>query len=226
MNKLQLVLVSGLAALLMVGCGDDDNDIQPDANDLPDVTVDDDADVTEDADVDDDAAVAECPDLEPTGDGANDLIISEVSPGNHVGLFNPTDADIDLADGNYQLCQMPAYAALTGTVPAKGYLLVDWPAGFTEDATAIAGEEVALYADIGDSTDFGEGENMRDFVCWGTGSVGGSRQTLAGEEDLWDGGCVTAIAAIGEAVIRLPETDGTSAASYETGDAPELECAP
>lgn len=225
-TSLRLVMMGSMVALLAIGCGDDDNDDTVDASgDPPDgfVPPPDDADVGDDGAVDDDAAVA-CPDLQPTGDSADDLIISEVSPGEHVGLFNPTDTAIDLAVGDYELCQMPAYTTgLTGTVPAKGYLLVDWPAAFSD---ALAGEEVALYADIGTQLDFAEEGFMRDFVCWGTGStVGGSRQALAGNEGLWEDGCVGAIS-LGQGIIRLEETDGTSAASYELGTAPALECAP
>jgi hypothetical protein len=167
-----------------------------------------------------DAGPVECTDLAPTGGTDGDLIISEVSPGNHIGLFNPTDADIDLSTSTYQLCQMPAYAGISGagTVPAKGYLLVSWPGNF---GTSLTGDEVALYA----NATFTEGANIVDFVCWGTGRLTNTRKALAEGADHWGGGCVGALT-LGQAVIRLPETDGKTAESYTLGTAPALECTP
>jgi hypothetical protein len=169
-----------------------------------------------------DAGLVECTDLAPTGGTDGDLIISEVSPGNHIGLFNPTDADIDLSTSTYQLCQFPAYAAISGggIVPAKGYLVVSWPGTF---GTSLTGDEVILYAN---ANNFNEGANIVDFVCWGTGrAAASSRKALAESADHWGGGCTSALSA-GQAVIRLPETDGKDAASYTVGPAPALECTP
>jgi hypothetical protein len=211
MDRFGLLVLAGTAAALSAsGCGDDG----PSPGDAgPDVQGQDVHVPAVDGDV-------ECVDLAPTGNAANDLIISEVSPGNHIGLFNPTDADIALAGSTYQLCQMPAYVGITtaGTVPAKGHLLVGWPASFDDSLT---GDEVALYA----NSNFTEGDSIVDFVCWGTGRITNTRKALAEGADHWGGDCVGAISA-GQAVIRIPETNGTSAASYTLGPAPALGCAP
>jgi hypothetical protein len=207
MGRFQFLVLAGTAAALSAsGCGDDGPGPADAGQDVHVPAVDGDV---------------ECVDLAPTGNAANDLVISEVSPGNHIGLFNPTDADIELAGSTYQLCQMPAYVGITttGTVPAKGHLLVSWPASFDDSLT---GDEVALYA----NAIFTDGANIVDFVCWGTGrTITESRKALAEGADHWGGDCVGAVG-LGQAVIRIPETNGTSAASYTLGPAPALECAP
>lgn len=141
------------------------------------------------------------------------VFIAEIDPGSSIVLFNPTGADVNLA--GYQLCSMPAYVAITGTVPARGSLSIPWPGSFSD---TDAGGEVALYT----SSAFSSGAAQIDFVCWGTGHSP-SRKSVAEADGDWSGPCVGAVT--GATLSRLPNTDGSGAASYSgAGDVPALTC--
>ena len=117
------------------------------------------------------------------------VFIAEIDPGATITLFNPTGADISLA--GYQLCAMPAYVSITGTVPARGSLSIPWPGSFSD---TDAGGEVALYT----SGSFGSATAQIDFVCWGTGHTP-SRKSVAETDGDWSGACAGAfpLAAVG-----------------------------
>ncbi len=141
------------------------------------------------------------------------VFIAEIDPGATITLFNPTGADISLA--GYQLCAMPAYVSITGTVPARGSLSIPWPGSFSD---TNAGGEIALYT----SGSFGSATAQIDFVCWGTGHTP-SRKSVAETDGDWSGACAGAIT--GTKLSRLPNTDGGGAASYSgAGDVPALTC--
>jgi hypothetical protein len=134
------------------------------------------------------------------------LFIADIDPGASILLFNPTGADISLS--GYQLCSMPVYVPITGTVPARGSLSVPWPGSFTD---TNAGGEVALY----NSGSFGSAAAQIDFVCWGTGHSP-SRKSVAEADGDWTGPCVGAVT--GASLTRLPDTDGSGASSYSASD--------
>lgn len=163
--------------------------------------------------------------LEPLPDAMGrtpDIILSEIVPGTggYIELYNTTGSDITLP-GTYQLCSPFAYAGLgTGTIPARGYLTIPWPASFTD---TLAGGEVILYS----SGAFGSASAIMDFVCWGT-NPHGTRQALAFSASRWSastGGCAPAIT--GGAIHRRPMTDGIDAADYDTTSPPSgVSCTP
>jgi hypothetical protein len=121
----------------------------------------------------------------------------------------------------YQFCSPFIYSALSNapgvTVPAGGYATVPWPGAFTD---VDAGGEVILYKD----GNFGSGASIMDFVCWGT-NPHGSRKPLAESVGKWSDACALAIT--GGSIHRLPNTDGTTAASYDVSSAPSpMNCVP
>ncbi len=155
-----------------------------------------------------DSATPACPDLRPSG--APELVISKIDLATgQVELFNPGASDLVL--GDHAWCVRPAYpdVASTGptTVPAGGYAVYTLPAEITLDP---AGGELALYS----SGPFGIPDNMLDYVCWGTGKGSPNRATEARDGAHWTGSCAPAPTA--GAIVRLPETGGVSADSYDT----------
>lgn len=167
-----------------------------------------------------------CPPLDPVDDGtglSTGLWISEISPGNFIELHNATLSDIDLSLSAYQLCSRPSYMAVgplsggTPVLPALGYVTLPWPPTFTD---TDAGGEIALY----DGMNFNDATLMVDFVCWGV-NPHLSRKTEAESAGKWSGDCAPALSA--GSIQRLPATDGTTDASYDTISAPDpTDCAP
>jgi hypothetical protein len=163
--------------------------------------------------------------LEPTPDAMGrtpDIILSEIVPGagGYIELYNTTSSAITLP-GPYWLCSPFAYAMLgTGTIPARGYLTIPWPASFSD---TLAGGEVILYS----SDVFGSASAVMDFVCWGT-NPHGTRQALAFSASRWSastGGCAPPIT--GGAIHRRALTDGVDAADYDTTSRPSgVSCTP
>lgn len=232
MRRLDWML--GVAALALVAGGCDDGDDEMDAgHDTVDAGGgDEDAGSEtmdagggdEDAGGGDEDAGGGDEDAGATGGGhcdATDLIIEAVDPGNTITIFNPTDAAIAIDGSSYAFCERPMYPTLASlesgvTIAAGSSHDFPWPVTF---ASGDAGGELALYATGG----FGSAGNMLDFVCWGTGRVGASRQTLAESGGLWSGDCAGAIT--GDALTRIPDTDGTGGASYDpTGASAALTC--
>ena len=176
---------------------------------------------------DTDGGAGTCPDLAPTqGDDA--LIISQIDLENDmVEFYNPTDSAIDLE--GYTICQRPQYqtfGAGAGTVPAGGYLTV--ATGSVSFAATGAGE-LNLYDQDSISTpmDYGDRENMVDFVCW-DGDRGASRKSVAemmeGGVALWSGAC--AAAPSNDAVRRIASNAGSAAADYDVASAIEARSCP
>jgi hypothetical protein len=172
------------------------------------------------------SARAQCDPLDVLDDGTGSngtislpaLVMSEISPGNYIELFNTTGTAITLAGAPYWLCSPFAYVSLATlapsvTVPANGYATVTWPAGFTD---TNAGGEVILYA----SASFNLSTEILDFVCWGT-NPHGSRKTQAESVGKWSVGC--ALALTSGAIHRRASTTGTTLGDYDTvaGQDPE-----
>jgi len=165
-------------------------------------------------------AGASCDDLMPA---ATDLVMSEIQPLEHIELFNPTDADVDLAAADYWLCSPFIYVPLDeGVVPARGYLSVDWPFDIGVSAAVEDRGELILYSS---GADFDAPDLIIDFACWGTRPAM-SRKTQAEVGGHWTGDCAAAIEADGS-IHRVAGSDGTSGASYDTAAPPSpMSCAP
>lgn len=175
--------------------------------------------------------VCQCsPALNPLADSSGpgtvqlpNLVMSEISPGNYIELYNTTGAAIALSGVSHQLCSPFAYAALStlagGTVvPAGGYATIPWPSNFTD---VNAGGEVILYANAA----FGNSSQILDFTCWGV-NPHGSRKSQAEAVGKWSGAC-NAGALTNSALHRLVSTTGTTAASYSTTAAQSpMNCTP
>ncbi len=173
------------------------------------------------------------PALGPTNDGSGlpeggipDLVISEINPGDFIEVFNPTDADVDLAAApfsSYQWCSAVGssflYAGLNPkiVIPPNSYAVLDWPANFGNSTDDVG--QVALYR----SGPFGTPANMLDFTCWGTGGNGG-RYGVAVTAGKWGDGadCNQALPADG-VLVRNVGVPGTSAADYTEGATPTPE---
>ena len=168
------------------------------------------------------------PALNPASDGGaaalQNVVMSEINPGQYIELYNNTASDIDLDNVAFWLCSRPDYAALATvgagvTVPAGGYATVPWPTGFTDVDT---GGEVMLYAD----SDFDNNASIMDFVCWGT-NPHLSRKGQAEMAGKWaaSGACAGALTM--GAIHQLPGTDGVDAADYSTALPPSpVTCTP
>ncbi len=162
------------------------------------------------------------PDLAPLDDKtgiSNELIISEIDPGDFIELYNTTDSAIPLDGSTYELCSPFLYSALRTLapgviVPARGYVVLPWPAAFTD---VDAGGEIILYS----QRPFGTSTNIMDFVCWGT-NPHSSRIGQAGDVGKWSGACQAALT-LGS-LQRVAMTDGTVLGAY-TDDVPSpTEC--
>lgn len=176
-----------------------------------------------------DAATSCADSLAPTDDmstGApQTLVISEINPGEYIEVYNDTDAAIDLDNVAFQLCAQPAYIAVSAagvgagiTVEAGSYAQLGWPSNF--GGVVDGSGEVALYA----NSDFADGANIMDFVCWGTATAQ-TRKDEAEGVGKWTGAC--AAAPTMGAVHRLVATDGVDAADYDVTAAPSpMTCTP
>jgi|GEM_PF-2116222 len=151
--------------------------------------------------------------MAPVADGmgrSETLHISEIVPGMYIEVYNDTDAAITLGSTTLQFCSPFNYAALTGTVPARGYATLPWPTGFSD---TLSGGEVILYR----NSSFGTPASVMDFVCWGT-NPHGTRMATAVSAGRWTGSCAPAIT--GGAIHRRVGTDGTDASDYDTSSPP------
>ena len=226
--------VTYLAALLVlgVGCGDDDG-VATDAGGRADTSVTPTDSGARDTGTGTDAGRTDAGSVDSGGvdsggggggmhcDG-DEILIAAVDPGSSVTVFNPTSAALSVTADltTYQLCSQPAYSLLSArdasaTIPAGGSHTFSWTWPDTN-----AGGEMAIYVDAS----FGSPTSMVDFVCWGTGHAAvSSRKDEAETAGLWSGDCVGAVT--GAELVRIPDTDGTGAASYDpTGAAGDLSC--
>ena len=161
-------------------------------------------------------------DLQVQDDGsglANELVISEINPGDYIELFNASDADIVIDNEAYEVCSPFIYAALADLIPgavvqAKSYVLLPWPAGFSD---TDAGGEILLYRE----RPFSEPMNIMDFVCWGT-NPHASRKGMAEGVGKWTGDCAGAISS--GSINRLASTTGVLATNYRDAAPSPLDC--
>jgi hypothetical protein len=156
------------------------------------------------------------------------LVISEISPGNYIELFNTTNAAIDLSMNSYEFCSPFDYHSvanlammnLTTVAPAKGFYVLSWPMGFTD--TTLGGE-ILLFAD----NMFANNNKIMDFVCWGN-NPHDSRLSQALAVGKWDmnSSCVNAAVMAKGALHRKVGTTGITEANYDFASDPSgMSCA-
>ncbi len=98
---------------------------------------------------------------------------------NSVTLKNFGDATATVS--GYWFCVRPAYAAISG-MTSTTTLAPNEEVNIASSVNAPASSgEFALYS----SPSFGSGPAMLDFLQWGTGSSGSSRESLAVSQGLW-----------------------------------------
>jgi len=157
--------------------------------------------------------------LDESACDASDLVIVEVVADDHITLFNPTSAAIDVA--NYRWCQRPNYDSLStaggdSSAAPGASVSFNWPEGFS-----LSGDrgELALY----NSSSFGDGSSIVDYLCWGEFS--GGRMSEAESGGHWLGSCSSA-APSGETTLRrVMESSGKSQISYAWGSTtPAISC--
>jgi hypothetical protein len=139
----------------------------------------------------------EPPDETPQG-SVEDVRINEIHEGDQwVELFNTSDAEVDVAE--LWLCVRPAYSQVadlsvlsgTTTIPAGGYLVVEW------DAIQSGEGEMGLYM----SNTFESADAMLDYLQYGAAEQG--RASVAVEAGLWDEGSYATAAAEGQTLAFL-----------------------
>lgn len=155
-----------------------------------------------------------CPNLKPVSDGSGrqQLVLSEVAPGQFLELFNNTDADLVLADQSWGAASGSGRLVFTGDagtvkVPARGYATVPWDAALKAER---GNGELALYIGVTGDADFDVAEKLVGYVCWGDGDH--LQRALAGMAGKWDGACAAALT--GTAIRRLAEVSGAAAAGF------------
>ena len=149
------------------------------------------------------------------GYGDAELIISEISPGNYIELYNASGAAIDLGAGMHQLCSPFDYVAVstlsTATVQPNSFQIIAWSSLFDGNSGTDANGEIILYSDGGN---FSDGARIMDYVCWG--APANSRKTLAAGVGKWSGAADACPAALGASAIhRNVASDGAAVASYD-----------
>ena len=154
------------------------------------------------------------------GSGANgtvglpDLVMSEISPGNYIEVFNTTLAAIPLNAAPHWLCSPFAYAQLatlapTTTVPAGGFATIPWPTSFTD---VDAGGEVLLYA----SAAFNDNTQILDFSCWGVNPPRHA-QSQAEAVGKWLGGMQRGAVVFGDSSQRIDDRGNGRGLHYDVG---------
>jgi len=142
------------------------------------------------------------------------IIISEINPGvgGYIEVFNPGLNPVNV--NGWFWCSPFNYAALGNVnVAAGSYRTFPWPGNFND---TDAGGEIQLF----DSANFGNNNDIIDFVCWGV-NPHGTRKGQAEAVGKWigpNGPCAPAL--VNGAIHRLNDTPGTSAASYDVTGAP------
>ncbi len=194
----------GVLVIMVIACGGDNDTAMVDATPPPIDAVD----------------PGPCPaELAPISDGSArpasgipDYIISALSPGNYIEIYNTTDSDIDLAIlpyAVYMWCSRPSYTAVTPQmlIPAKSFVALDWP-GFPADRNNAGGEAINFA-----NSAFANGANQIDFLCWGTGNAS-TRKVNAELFSKWSGDCLPSIPD-GGSIVRKIGVAGNSAADYD-----------
>jgi hypothetical protein len=186
------------------------------------------ADARRDAGVDAPIDSAVCVNLAPASDGSNrqTMLISEVSPGNFIELFNASDTDIAFATGQWGIQSgansifLQASASAT-TVPSRGYATMAWPAGFT---SVDGGGELALYDEVQAASDFDVADKLVGYVCWGVFAEA-VRKPLAETAGKWVSDCADALAM--SAIRRKVQTEGVRKTDFSIDLAAEASnCSP
>ncbi len=152
------------------------------------------------------------PDLEPKEANPPALIISEVSPGNHIELFNTTGDPIDLGTVAQQLSSAPIYlsvASLAGgqTVEGREFVTIAWPEAFSD---TDAGGEIALFRGPAGSEN---ATRIDDFLAWGI-NPHDSHLSLAQSTGKWEGSSAPSL--VRNSISRIPQTVGNGSAAYDT----------
>ncbi len=138
------------------------------------------------------------PGEQPPQGSVEDVRINEVHEGDQwVELLNTGDAEVDVS--GLWLCVRPEYSqvselnALSGsmTIPAGGYLVVEW------NAIKTSTGEVGLY----ESNTFESADAMLDYVQYG--AAGQGRASVAVTAGLWDEGTYATAAADGQTLAFL-----------------------
>jgi hypothetical protein len=156
-----------------------------------------------------------CVDLAPMSDGSGRqaLLLSELSPTAFIELFNATDADLALDQGDWGLQARAVTYFLKDlspkvTVPAHGYAHFPWPA---ELLAADAGGELALYSGVTAAADFDDGSKLVGYACWGSDAEI-ARKQLAEDSVKWSGDCAAALSR--SALRRKVATKGVAATNF------------
>lgn len=147
----------------------------------------------------------------------NDIVISEVNPGNYIELYNRTASSVSL--NGWWFCSPFNYSPLGATsIGAFSYKTYAWPAFFTD---TDAGGEIMLY----DSANFANSNDIIDYVPWGASNGFRLGQVvLPGGNGKWSGAFPAAL--VNGAIHRITGTTGTTAASYDVTTAPSpMNCA-
>jgi hypothetical protein len=144
-----------------------------------------------------DSGMDDPPEQPPQGSVA-DVRINEIHEGDQwVELLNTGDAEVDVSD--LWLCVRPEYSQVsdlnvlagTTTVPAGGYVVVEWSA--IQSGTG----EVGLY----ETDAFADANAMLDYVQYG--AAGQGRASVAVAAELWDEGAYATGAAEGQTLAFL-----------------------
>ena len=139
-----------------------------------------------------DSGMDDPPEQPPQG-SVEDVRINEIHEGDQwVELLNTSDAEVDVSD--LWLCVRPEYSQVrdlnvlagTTTIPAGGYVVVEWSA--IQSSTG----EVGLY----ETDAFADADAMLDYVQYG--AAGQGRASVAVAAELWDEGAYATGAAEGQ----------------------------
>ncbi len=163
-NPRNLLIVVLLLALVAAACGSDDDST---------------ATIVEESEAADTTTVA--PDIESSSPvtAGSELRVTEVDFLAGVAtITNSGQESVDLT--GHWLCNRPAYVELPGQALAAGEAIEVSIGGLTQD-----GGEVGLYT----SGNFGNADDLVDYVTWGSG---GGRLSVAEAAGLWVGEPVTA----------------------------------
>jgi CSLREA domain-containing protein len=156
--------------------------------------------------------------LDPADDGTGllvDLVVSEVAPGQHIELYNPSASPMPLWQVAHRLMSPPfsvpvATLAPDAIAPARGYVTLPWPGTFP---APIRAHEIVLYRDA----DTANPQKIVNYACWGD-RFPPERKDDAEQVGKWSGDCAEALS--DGAIHRMRGTPGTGLASFDTVSGP------